>query len=232
MGRIILLRHGQASFGAADYDCLCAKGTEQAEHLGKVLQARGERIDALWSGTLQRHRQTAEGLLRGGAWHLEPGVLADLDEFDHQQVIARHEPRYRDHHTMMRELAAAEDPRNAFATMFGAALARWYGGSADDEYDEPWSHFQARCRRALTQVSSTMSGKDETHLVVTSGGVIAVLVQALLGLSDEAAMQVNCTLANASMTTLQTNAAGRHKLLSLNEHSHFRGHHHHLLTWR
>lgn len=231
MARILLVRHGQASFGAADYDCLSGTGAEQARHLGKVLRERGEHIDALWCGTLLRHQQTAAELLRGADWALEQRDLADFDEFDHQQVIARYEPRYRDHQTMMRELTTAADPREAFAKMFGAALARWYSGTANSDYDEPWNRFQARCQSALEQVQGQI-GSDETHLVVTSGGVIAVITQALLGLDDAAAMQVNWTLVNAGITTLHVSRPGKRRLLSLNEHSHFRGHHRHLLTWR
>lgn len=115
--------------------------------------------------------------------------------------------------------------------MFGAALARWYGGMADSDYDESWKSFQNRCRSALEQVLSMARG-NETHVVVTSGGVIAVIAQALLGLDDATAMRVNWTLANTSMTTLQASGPDKQRLLSLNEHSHFRGHHHHLLTWR
>ncbi|MCY0853173.1 histidine phosphatase family protein [Cupriavidus sp. D39] len=231
MTRVILVRHSQASFGATDYDCLSDKGHEQAEHLGKVLRERGETIDALWSGRLQRHRQTAKGLLQGADWDLEQHCLAGFDEFDHQQVIVRYEPRYNDHEVMMSELAAAENPRDAFFGMFGAALARWYGGTADGDYDEPWRQFQARCKAALEQVLK-LAGPDETHLVVTSGGVIAVIVQALLGLGDAAAMQVNWTLANASMTSLQVSSQRKRRLMTLNEYSHFHGDRSYLLTWR
>lgn len=231
MARILLVRHGQASFGAADYDCLSATGSEQARHLGRVLRERGEHIDALWCGTMLRHQQTATGLLLGAEWTLEQSSLADFNEFDHQQVITRYEPRYRDHQTMARELATATDSRDAFATMFSSALARWYSGTADGDYDEPWNQFQTRCQSALEQVQSRI-GKDETHLIVTSGGVIAVITQALLGLGDAAAMQVNWTLVNAGITTLHVGHRGKLRLLGLNEHSHFCGHHQHLLTWR
>ncbi|THF66543.1 histidine phosphatase family protein [Pseudothauera nasutitermitis] len=231
MPRIILVRHGQASFGAADYDCLSSQGVEQARHLGKVLHARGENIDALWCGTLLRHQQTAANLLQGSAWALEPRSLAGFDEFDHQQVIARYEPRYSNHQTMVDEIGAATDPHEAFARMYGKALARWYGGTADSDYDEPWNRFQTRCQSALEQVIDR-AGRDETHLVVTSGGVIAVLVQAMLGLGNAATMRINWTLANAGMTTLQAGNTRQWQLLSLNEHSHFRGHHRYLLTWR
>lgn len=231
MTRVVLVRHGQASFGSADYDRLSATGLEQAEYLGKVLRERGEEVDVVWSGTLQRHRQTAAAMLKNSDRVPELQYLSGFDEFDHQQVILRYEPRYLDHEVMMGELAAAEKPEEAFLGMFGAALARWYGGTADGDYDEPWSRFQARCIGALDQVLDK-AGQNETHLVVTSGGVIAVIVQALLGLTNVAAMQLNWTLANAGMTSIQASAPRKRRLMTLNEYAYFHGDRHHLLTWR
>ena len=41
MSTILLVRHGQASFGAADYDNLSPTGHEQSRVLGAALAARG-----------------------------------------------------------------------------------------------------------------------------------------------------------------------------------------------
>ena len=38
MAAIYLVRHGQASFGAADYDQLSARGEQQAQLLGQWLK--------------------------------------------------------------------------------------------------------------------------------------------------------------------------------------------------
>ncbi|QJI37114.1 histidine phosphatase family protein [Pseudomonas sp. ADAK13] len=231
MARLILIRHGQASFGEANYDALSHVGIQQAEHLGRVLRESGENIDGLWTGSLRRHLQTAQRLLMGADWEFLPQSLRGFDEFDHQEVIERYEPRYHNHQIMLDELGAANVPQDAFAKMFSAALKRWYEGNADDEYNETWTQFKRRVMATLERLFRiTQSG--ETHIVITSGGVIAVITQALLGLSDTVAMQVNWTLANASITCVQNNSRGEHRLLSLNEHAHFRGEHIHMLTWR
>ena len=60
MGAVYLVRHGQASFGKADYDALSETGFEQARVLGESLRARLPRPDALFTGSLRRHRETAE----------------------------------------------------------------------------------------------------------------------------------------------------------------------------
>ena len=60
MGQILLVRHGQASFGAADYDALSPLGFEQSRLLGAALAHRTISVDAVVHGTMRRHRETAE----------------------------------------------------------------------------------------------------------------------------------------------------------------------------
>ena len=52
MGTLYLIRHGQASYGEADYDKLSARGAEQAAAVGRWLA--GKKIDALYAGPLRR----------------------------------------------------------------------------------------------------------------------------------------------------------------------------------
>ena len=65
MGTLYLVRHGQASFGAADYDRLSALGHRQAVRLGEHWKERGMRFDAVITGTLRRHGQTWDGIAEG-----------------------------------------------------------------------------------------------------------------------------------------------------------------------
>lgn len=59
MSEIFLIRHAQASFDAADYDCLSSRGEAQAGKLGAWMAARGGKPGAIFTGTLRRHAQTA-----------------------------------------------------------------------------------------------------------------------------------------------------------------------------
>jgi broad specificity phosphatase PhoE len=54
MGNLYLVRHGQASFGADDYDQLSARGHQQSVRLGAYFAQQGLRFDALITGTLKR----------------------------------------------------------------------------------------------------------------------------------------------------------------------------------
>mgnify|MGYP006207489193 FL=1 len=58
MGTLYLVRHGQASFGADDYDQLSERGQAQSQRLGAYWRERGLRFDAVYTGTLRRHAQT------------------------------------------------------------------------------------------------------------------------------------------------------------------------------
>ena len=65
MGTLYLVRHGQASFGAADYDQLSELGQRQSVRLGEYLANKGVTLDAVLTGTLRRHQQTYAGIAQG-----------------------------------------------------------------------------------------------------------------------------------------------------------------------
>lgn len=232
MGAIYLLRHGQASFGANNYDQLSAMGHQQARVLGEALRARGVTPDRLVSGTMQRHQETAAGALAGLALDAATPLAlhAGVNEFDHENVIEVAEPRYADKVAMMAEMAATGDPRRAFQKFFQDAVSRWVGGNHDDEYAEPWSVFKLRVVAALDEIVRQTPPKGTT-LVFTSGGTISVVCAHLLGLNDAQAFTINWTLANAGITKVVAGRDGLH-LVSVNEHAHVEGTEPSLLTYR
>ena len=88
MTHVYLVRHAQASFGAADYDQLSALGQRQAVLLGQWWRQTGRRIDSIAMGTLQRHRQTAEACLTAlGADNCDNLVDAGFNEYDHEAIL-------------------------------------------------------------------------------------------------------------------------------------------------
>lgn len=220
MALITLIRHGQASFGTEDYDRLSPLGERQARFLGQSLRERQEQVDAVWAGGLRRHQATANICLEAMGLSLPVRTSRDFDELDHEQIHQRY--------------VAAHGNREPLSggrmSMFKAALDRWANGDWDNDYDEPWSQFQNRCCRGLGQVAATVQGKERV-LVFTSGGVISVIVQALMGLDNHHAIRVNWTLTNASATNIRTSSRGENYVLSLNEHDCFKGKNESLLTW-
>ena len=142
MGVLLLVRHGQASFGTDDYDVLSPTGWEQARMLGSWLAARGPAPDVVLRGGMRRHRETAEGLLEGSSWAAPVEVDADWDEFDHLGVVDSFPDR-----------PLGELDRRAFQEVFEQATQRWMSG-AHDGYPESFAGFQERVRAALGRAAS------------------------------------------------------------------------------
>ena len=93
MGTLRLVRHGQASYGAADYDVLSPRGVAQAEALGRSWAARGLGATAIYSGPLRRQRDTAAHLIRAAAdaGHSLPEAVTvdELAEYPAFELLAR-----------------------------------------------------------------------------------------------------------------------------------------------
>jgi broad specificity phosphatase PhoE len=232
MTTLFLIRHGQASFGAEDYDQLSPLGEEQSRVLGEALSRRihAEAEIFAFAGNLRRHAQTAAGCLAVLRRDHAPHVHAGLNEFDHEEVIARHDARFAGRGALQRELAGEADPMAAFQRMFEQAIARWTGGAFDGEYVESWPRFRERCWEALEEVMAR-TPRGSTALVFTSGGTITVLLQRLLQLDTETVLRLNWRMANASVTKLEVGARGP-RVVSVNEHAHLEGGDGRLLTFR
>ncbi|MCW2791573.1 MAG: Phosphoglycerate mutase, partial [Nocardioides sp.] len=139
MGLVLLVRHGQASFGADDYDVLSETGWAQSRLLGAWLAERKVTPDLVIRGDMRRHRETAEGLAQGAGWAAEVRVDAGWDEFDHLGVVATHPDAPTDH----------DIDRRDFQRVFELATARWTAGEHDDQYPESFPAFVARVRAWL-----------------------------------------------------------------------------------
>jgi broad specificity phosphatase PhoE len=195
MGQIYLVRHGQASFGAADYDNLSPLGVEQARLLGQWFAQCGVQFQRAISGNLKRHKQTAQACLGTLGIELPVTAIGDFDEYDHDDVLTRHQER---------DPVAAHDQGNTnamFEKLFREAMTRWMGGANDADYRESWPAFKARCVRGIRTLIE-QSGASQSTVVFTSGGTIAVICQELMGLSDKQAANLTWSLANSSVTRL------------------------------
>jgi broad specificity phosphatase PhoE len=228
MTSVVLVRHGQASFGAADYDVLSETGRRQARVAGEALRGRIGNVRAVVTGAMRRQRDTAAACLE--AMGLSPAWTEDAawNEFDHEEVLRVFEPRWADHAQLHRDLEAAAFA-GAFERAFHAAVARWTGGAHDAEYRETWPGFLARVDGALARLPRAAGG---TVLVFTSGGPISAACRAPLGAADAAAVFAHAfRLANASVTTLRVGPAGL-ELEAFNDHAHLAGCEEGLVTFR
>lgn len=222
MGQIHLVRHGQASFGSPDYDQLSALGYEQSRLLGQWYAKVGEPFTRVVTGGMLRHRQTADACLGELREHqlAGAGTIAEdagFAEFDHHEVLLRHCPEFADVEAFKLRLGREDKPIRVLEQMFRAAMQRWMGGWHDDQYSETWPDFRRRCVTALERLDTEARGQN--IIVFTSGGVIATLMQHLLGLQDYQVMEMSWGLANCSVTKL-LQRPGQFSVGYLNNYAH------------
>ena len=204
MGQILLVRHGQASFGSSNYDQLSARGQEQAGLLGQWFVQRGQRIDRVVTGTMARHQQSATACLAQladappqVAWHADAG----FNEYDHDEILHRQRPDFAEPGEVRRFLASTDNGNRAFQQIFQEAMTRWMGGAHDADYREPWPLFRQRCVAALHRLTTGV-GPSQTTVVFTLGGTIATLCQHVLRMPDAQVFALNWTLVNSGVTKL------------------------------
>ena len=226
MSTIYLIRHGQAAFSSADYDQLTPLGIAQAQALGPALRRRLPGVDHVISGTLKRHRQTAEHCLNAMALPAEWEQDAGFNEYPHDDIL----DGLMDRKAFVETVKTAPDRKKAFEQLFSQAMQRWQAGAHDDDYSERWPEFRDRCRQALERLCERLQA-GQTALVFTSGGVISLAVQGLLKLPEAEYAPLNWRLVNAGITKLTWGRGGL-SLSTLNEHAHFEGELGHLLTYR
>ena len=211
---IILVRHGQASFGAADYDPLSELGHEQSRRLGERFGDAGTVFDRAVTGTLRRHSQTADACLAAAGSAPIRHQDAAFDEYDHSELLARHDARFVTPDGMRDALASEADPRRAFQRQFALAFQRWIGGTHDVDYRESFPSFRARAVAGLERLLAAAS-PVERLVVFTSGGPIAAILQWVLGIPDDRVASIHFSLVNASVTTIRVGGSGPH-LVTLN----------------
>jgi broad specificity phosphatase PhoE len=221
MGQIYLVRSGQASFGSANYDQLSALGYEQARLLGKSLAEGGQPLNRMITGGMARHHQTADACLAQLARAQTEGAECLTDagfaEFDHHEVMLRHCPEFAHPATFQALLARSAEPQRAAEQIFRAAMQRWMTGWHDDQYTEAWPDFRRRVVSALERLDQPDSKR--TTIVFTSSGVIATLIQHVLGFQDYQVMEMTWKLANCAVTRL-LHRPGEFGLGYLNNYSH------------
>lgn len=207
MSELVLVRHGQASFGAESYDKLSKLGVSQVRHLCAHWQALGERFDHLYCGTLLRQQETAAELLPLlTAPNALPLQLAALNEYSGDPLIKA----YLNNHAIDEGFDPVPDwplkDERLFQRVFEAATARWIGDELaadpeDNEY-ESWSQFRERVHHAIDDIMARHQ-KGSRVLISTSGGVIAMTLQRVLEIPDRHVISTNWMVHNSSVTRIK-----------------------------
>jgi broad specificity phosphatase PhoE len=223
VGSIYLIRHGQASFGADDYDVLSPVGIRQAEILGTHLVDLGVNFDRCIAGGLRRQQHTAELTLAGFTALSLPTPPLEIncafDEFDANAVIRALLPAM-----LADEPEALQVMRNAathhaeFQRLFALIIGRWLNGNHDLPGLQSWLAFVAQVQSGLQAILDS-ARPDERIAVFTSGGTITALLHLVTQIPAPQAFELNWQIVNTSLNLLKFR--GREvALASFNSHAH------------
>lgn len=223
MSTLYLIRHGQASFGADDYDRLSDLGRRQAGILGDFLLHAGIRFDAVWTGRLRRQRETADAVRQAydaaGESFPSGGVAPGFDEYDARGVLQALVPRIeRSDPDFRREVKSMMASRNAFQQVFARVMNLYASGRVHLSDIPAWADFCSGAQAAVAAVTGDSPGGSHVA-AFTSGGPVAAAVGGVLGLGAQEIMALSWQLVNASVTRLRF-SPGRIGLATFNEHGH------------
>ncbi|MBD8269552.1 MULTISPECIES: histidine phosphatase family protein [Pseudomonas fluorescens group] len=223
MGSIYLIRHGQASFGADDYDVLSPVGVEQAQVLGRHLADLGLTFDRCLSGDLRRQQHTATAAFDQYSALGLPVPPLEIDsafnEFDGEAIIRGLLPDLLGAEpNAMHILRNGAQNRSEFQRIFALIIERWLAGTYDPPGLESWQGFVARVEGGLQRL---LEAADNAHriAVFTSGGTITALLHLITRMPVAQAFELNWQIVNTSLNQLKFR--GREvALASFNSHTH------------
>jgi broad specificity phosphatase PhoE len=202
MSKFTLIRHGQASFGADNYDQLSDIGREQARAVGDYFFVQNTQFDLIVHGALSRQTETAQ-LMAKHMKHDAELVLDDrANEFDSERLLKCYIPKVAELSEKDSALIySTETPWFAsnehFERIFRKAVQLW---QLDNNCDfESWNEFKQRINSLLHDTRNAVGAKKRIA-IVTSGGLIAHTLQSVLGCDDKVFLDMNLSINNASLS--------------------------------
>ncbi|TXS91281.1 histidine phosphatase family protein [Parahaliea maris] len=202
MATLYLIRHGQASFGADDYDKLSELGCRQASAMGRYLALHGIHLDAAYSGNLLRQRETAQLALASQAQTVPHHVDPRFNEVNNDEQLEHLVP----------ELVASNDRLRAlmdkglreskdYQKVIEAVFNYWVSPACQHPDIQSWEDYSTGVRSAVRDLIAEQ-GAGKTVAVFTSGGTIATIVAQVLGLGGEHTYKFYEPIFNCSVTQL------------------------------
>ncbi|EEE16465.1 phosphoglycerate mutase [Burkholderia multivorans CGD2M] len=202
MAELFLVRHGQASFGTDDYDRLSDVGVQQGVWLGEYFARGHAPFDRVICGTMTRHAQTVDAILRGmGRDDMPVERHPGLNEYDFHRLFAAAASDYPE----IARLAAGSMHEHFRALK--QVLQLWTEDRLGPAAPESWAHFQQRVADARAAIRQS-GGKRV--LAVSSGGPIAVTIQQVLTAPPAIAIALNLQIRNSSLSQFFFNAEAFH----------------------
>ena len=209
MGTLYLVRHGQASLGAADYDQLSPLGQRQSQQLGRYFLQKNLQFEAVLTGTLRRHAQTCDGIWDGmGTLSASPSIVTwpGLNEYDSEAIMAC-VPR-----TQPLPHPSTPDGFKQHFRLLRDGLKLWMLGESSPMGMPGWVDFQQGVTSALDHVKTHY---QSNVLLVSSGGPIATALSHVLNTPVATTIDLNMRIRNSAVSELSFTRS-RHSLMTFN----------------
>ena len=196
MAELVLVRHGQASFGADDYDKLSELGWRQSRWLGEYFAERGASFDRVVRGSLRRHAETLAGIGEGMGKALDGDEDPRLNEYQADLLLHAHTGKGK-------EAFQKEGDRREHFRILREALYGWCEGNLECKEHAPFAEFRGGVLGAL---AAARAGTVKRVLVVSSGGPISTIIAEVLGMPARGVVDLNLQTRNTGITELQAGA--------------------------
>ena len=185
MATIYLVRHGQASFGAENYDELSELGCRQAQVLGEYFRDCGIHLDAAYSGDLQRQRKTARLALAAQPGEVPLTIDPRFNEVDNDAQIRHLLPQVVQGNPAIQALVDAGLTNSKhYQKVIEAVFNHWVSPACDSPELQSWADYSGAVRAALAEIIARQ-GSGKTLAIFASGGTLATMVSQVLGLEGE-----------------------------------------------
>lgn len=184
MAELLVIRHGQASFGQDNYDVLSDLGHQQSRAVGALLRELAWIPDRLVTGTLKRQRDTLSSMGFDQAAEEHSG----FNEYDFADLLnARYKGTVPD--------IVKGDRKTHFRTLKDTVFD--WQDAAFDGATESYAEFAARVEAARKFATDT---EAKRVLVISSGGVIGQMTAVALGAPKRQMMTLNLQIRNTALT--------------------------------
>ena len=186
MPKLTLIRHGQANSTAMDearYDRLSPLGHQQSRWLGDCFAQTETQFDRLYCGTLRRHIETLNGILpHSGELQVQDSRLNEMAYFTLSQLLYEQQG------------VVAPNSSDGFSHHLPQLFEAW---ANNEIYNAPesFANFEARVNAALDDLTS----HESSALVVTSGGVISMIMRLTMGLDLATTARACLAIMNSSV---------------------------------
>lgn len=202
MATIYIVRHGQASFGAENYDQLSDLGRRQAVVVGEYFRDTGIGFDAVYSGDLSRQRETARLVIASQPSEVPHHIDPRFNEIQNDEQLKYLVPDVVKAHPGVKALVdKGLKSSKDYQKVIDAVFNYWVSPACNDTRIQSWAEFSGNARQAVADVMQQQGG-GKTIGIFTSGGTLATIVAQVLGLGGEGTYQLYEPVFNCSVTQL------------------------------